>query len=99
MTKNNSPRTNIPGILNIIKLDGARPSFQRDLFPAEYWKHLNFVQRALLVEQINKSTSKTFVGYCEKWADLPRYFQCAVIDYVEDEHKPVVFYHHPRGAL
>lgn len=88
--------TDIHNDLNIIfKSEDSRTlrrNDQIDLFPGAYWQHLNFVQRALLVERINQTTSKKFKGFLDTWNDLPAYFRVEVVAYLENNDKPIVFY-------
>jgi hypothetical protein len=93
---NKNRRTDVHSAFNIIytsRTDPSKSHKQIDLFPSEYWCHLNFVQRALLVEQINIATQKHFTGYLNTWDTLPNYFRKAVVDYLETEEKPIVFYY------
>lgn len=69
----------------------TKTTYQADLFPSDYWKNLSFVQRTLLVEQINRTLNTEFMGYCAPWDELPAYFRKAVIEYIENDHKPIVF--------
>jgi len=71
---------------------------QRNMFPSQYWEQLNFIQRALLVEQINSQLTEKFTAYADAWHELSDEFRTAAINYLEDESKPIVFYNR-RSAL
>jgi hypothetical protein len=105
---NKNRRTDVYSRFNIIYSSRSYPkkspnsfhhNIQQDLFPGEYWAHLNFVQRALLVDHINTATNKQFIGYLDTWDALPQYFRDAVIDYLENEEKPIEFYYRQGGAI
>lgn len=66
---------------------------QRDLFPGQYWSHLNFIQRTLLIEQITQKTGMHYTYHADKWRDLDVDFKRCVIDYLESDDKPITFYY------
>jgi hypothetical protein len=65
---------------------------QFDLFTDQFWGSLSYLQRVLLVEQLNLlHRDADFRATTDLFVDLPPEFQSAVLDYFQMDGPPIHF--------